>query len=222
MGGATIHAALRAALPVPAALCLLLWRTPLPAQQPDTLPAQPPDTLVVVTETEPRTEPDVQLPELDEPTTPGGAFLRAVLLPGWGHASIGSYRRGAFHFAAEATTGLLLARTLWRLDRAKDAQRLEEMRFAAALPLGLSQDSVAVLLDRDQTVDDARELVDARRQQVEDWIALGAFLVFLSGADAFVSAHLRDFPEPLGAEAQLVPGPTGLTAQLGIRVGLGP
>ena len=218
MGGATIHAALRAALPIQAALCLLLWRTPLPAQQPDTLPAQPPDTLVVVTET----EPDVQLPELDEPTTPGGAFLRAVLLPGWGHASIGSYRRGTFYFAAEATTGLLLARTLWRLDRAKDAQRLEEMWFAAALPPGLSQDSVAVLLDRDQTVDDARELVDARRQQVEDWIALGAFLVFLSGADAFVSAHLRDFPEPLGAEARLVPGPTGLTAQLGIRVGLGP
>ena len=55
-------------------------------------------------------------------------------------------------------------------------------------------------------------------------IALGAFLVFLAGADAFVSAHLMDFPAPLEApfavDAGLSPVP-GATAELRFKVPLG-
>ena len=187
------------------------------------LAGQAPDTIVVRTDSATRTQTGVELPELDEPMTPGGAFLRAVLLPGWGHASIGSYQRGAFYFAAETTTGFLLGRTLRRLSMAKDARDLEETRLTQALGASgvADPDTIRALLDLDPTIDDARELVEARQQQLEDWIALGAFLVFLSGADAFVSAHLRDFPEPLEPSAEFAPGPTGITARFGISVGVG-
>jgi hypothetical protein len=188
------------------------------------LAAQAPYTLVVPTDTILDTQTGVELPELDEPTTPGGAFLRAVLLPGWGHASIGSYQRGAFYFAAEATTGFFLARTVRRLSLAKDARDLRELRLRevlAAQSPGLSEDSIVARLERDDAVNDKRGLVAARQQQLEDWVAFGAFLVFLGGADAFVSAHLKDFPEPIAPRAEFVPGPTGATMRLGISVGVG-
>lgn len=186
------------------------------------LAAQAPDTLVVTTDTVLVTQTGVELPELDEPTTPGGAFLRAVLLPGWGHASIGSYQRGAFYFAAETTTGFLLARTVRRLSRAKDAQALEELRLREVLEnQNVAEDSIVARLDEDPAVRDKRGLVNARQQQLEDWIAFGAFLLFIGGADAFVSAHLMDFPEPIAPRAEFVPGPTGTTMRVGISVGVG-
>lgn len=190
------------------------------------LSAQQRDTLVVpMVAVAP--ERGVELPELDEPTTPGGAFLRAILLPGWGHASIGAYSRGGFYFATESTTGIFLTRTLRRLGQAKDIQemresRLEEQLIAQGVPAG--SDSLVALVDADLGVNRARRLVASRKDQLEDWIALGAFLVFLAGADAFVSAHLMDFPAPLDApftvDAGLSPVP-GATAELRFKVPLG-
>ena len=214
-----------APVPLAAAVLLAFARAPaLAAQVPDTIPAQAPDTVVIVDVTEGGLETGVELPELDEPTTPGGAFLRALLVPGWGHASIGAYRRAGAYFAAEATTGLLLARTLRRLSLAREARDLEELRLRMVLEArGTPADSVPVLLEQDVAVGDARGLVVSREQQVEDWIAFGAFLLFLSGADAFVSAHLRDFPAPLEPEAALRPEPGGgFSASFGIRVKVGP
>lgn len=134
--------------------------------------------------------------------SPGGAFLRAVALPGWGHASIGSYNRAAVYFAAETATAFALIRTRLRIDEAEERLALQEdVRRAELLDEGLSADSVAVLLEEDEALADLRGLVDARGQQQEDWAALGIFLVLLSGADAFVSAHLREFPEPIEVDA---------------------
>ena len=69
---------------------------------------------------------------------------------------------------------------------------------------------------------DARGLVNARRQQLEDWIAFGAFLLFIGATDAFVSAHLRDFPEPLEPRVELITTPAGVAASVGLSVGVGP
>ncbi len=44
---------------------------------------------------------------------------------------------------------------------------------------------------------DNRALVDARRQQRQDWIAYTLFFTFLNGLDAYVAAHLTDFPGEL-------------------------
>ena len=187
-----------------------------------TASAQARDTVVVVTPAPTPVQPSVQLPQPERPTTPGGAFLRAVLLPGWGHVSIGAYTRGGFYFAAETTTGFLLARTIRRLALAKDARNLKEDRLREALlAAGTKADSVDARVDLDPDVARSRRLVRSRRQQVEDWAALGLFMVFLSGADAFVSAHLRDFPEPIPMTLDAGPRPGG-GVTLGLSLAVGP
>lgn len=137
--------------------------------------------------------------------SPGGAFLRAVLVPGWGHASIGSYGRGGFYFLAEGVTAFGLIKTRLRLGEARDRVAFREgvLRSQAAAD-GLSEEELQDLLAEDPALEDLDALVDARKQQQEDWLAFGIFLLFLSGADAYVSAHLKDFPTPLDINAQPV------------------
>lgn len=52
----------------------------------------------------------------------------------------------------------------------------------------------------------------AKRQEVQDWLVLWIFNHLFSGADAFVSAHLQDFPKDL--ELHAVPGGVGLSLPL--------
>lgn len=135
-----------------------------------------------------------------EGVTPTGAFLRSVLVPGWGHAAVGSHLRGAFYAGAEGGIGWMLFRIHARLSSAVDQLDLVESDARTRLELAgvtdpeVQEDSLAA----DESVREARGLVGARQQQREDWIALGIFFVLLGGADAFVSAHLKDFPaEPV-------------------------
>ena len=181
--------------------------------------AQGRDTAVVRTVPE-RTRSSVDLPAVDRSTTPGGAFVRALILPGWGHAAIGAYTRGGFYFAAETTTGFLLARTIHRLGLAKQARNLREDRLREELlAKGVTADSALVAaLDADPAVARSRRLVRSRHQQVEDWAALSIFLVFVSGADAFVSAHLRDIPKPIPLSVEVAPAPAGRGVALGLQL----
>ncbi len=55
----------------------------------------------------------------------------------------------------------------------------------------------------------------AKRQQVQDWLVLWIFNHLFSGAEAFVSAHLQDFPRDL--KVQAVPGGFGLSLPLPAR-----
>ena len=71
----------------------------------------------------------------------------------------------------------------------------------------------------DDGVAAAVSLVSARSQQFEDWLVLGIFMAFLGGADAFVSAHLRNFPRPVGV--QVAPMTGGLNLQLSVPLGGG-
>ena len=48
-----------------------------------------------------------------------------------------------------------------------------------------------------------------KRQEVQDWLVLWIFNHFFSGAEAYVSAHLRDFPPDL--KVQAFPGGIGIT-----------
>ena len=75
---------------------------------------------------------------------------------------------------------------------------------------------VLIAQDRDEGVVAAESLVEARSQQFEDWLVLGIFFVFLSGADAFVSTHLTHFPPPVGV--QFRPGLDAL--ELGVSLPL--
>lgn len=165
--------------------------------------------------------PDVVLEEAppDVPS-PGGALLRALAVPGWGHAAIGSYGRGAFYVAAQAGTAYALVRTRLRLSEARErASRRETVLLRALEAEGVTApEEVEQRLDADPRLNDVRGLVSSRESQQEDWLALGIFLVLLSGADAYVSAHLSNFPEPI--EVGVLPGPGGsieLAARIPVR-----
>lgn len=135
--------------------------------------------------------------------SPGGAFLRAVLIPGWGHASIGAYNRGAFYVAVESATGWALVKSRKRVQEAAERVAFREgvVRSELAAQNIVDPETVQDALDEDETLLDLQSLEESRRQQREDWTALGIFLLFLSGADAYVSAHLQHFPQPIEVNA---------------------
>ncbi len=151
--------------------------------------------------------------------SPGAAFLRAVIVPGWGHASIGSHTRGGFYFAAQAATVYTLLRTRVRIGTAQDRVQLTEGALINELAsLGVTDpDEIQEALNSDGRLRDVRGLLDSRKEQHEDLAAFSIFLVLLSAADAYVSAHLAGFPAPLDIETQLS---TDGAVDIGIRIQL--
>jgi hypothetical protein len=173
-------------LPLLAGLLLLLPAAAA-GQERDTvpLPAAPPPAQAVV-------EPPA--PSLDEAaeaaavtaaaadTLPPGyisprtAFLRSLVLPGWGQSSLGAPGRGSIYFALEAGSLWMTYKSHRKLREAERGQAV--LRELGQLPLN-----------------QRTPLVRDRRAQREDWITLSVFFLFFSGADAFVAAHLQDFEE---------------------------
>lgn len=134
--------------------------------------------------------------------SPSGAFLRGAIIPGWGHTETGSLTRGAFYFSVEALAGWMVYKTQRRLGVAQDQAELWETRVTTELMAqGITEfEEIDAALENHEQVARFRGLVDARQEQREDWVAIAIFTLLLSGVDAFVSAHLGDFPEPLTIE----------------------
>jgi hypothetical protein len=129
--------------------------------------------------------------------SPKKAFIRSLLIPGWGQSSIGAPGRGAVYFALESGSLWMLYKSNQKLQEAKELQQAQRD---------------AGILAADRTL----PLVRARRNEREDWITLSVFWFFFSGADAFVSAYLRDFDRHVGVQ----PAPSG-GAQLQVNVPVG-
>jgi hypothetical protein len=152
------------------ALALVLWA---------------PTTLAGQQEQEPApVRPDSIFPE--PPLSPGGAFIRSLVIPGWAQAELGAESRGALYFFAEAFSLFMVARTQIRLSHA----------------------------ERNLPEDDP--LVQGRRQQREDWIAMAVFWSFFAAADGWISVHLYGFDERTGLE------PEQVAFGVSIRIPLGP
>lgn len=147
----------------------------------------------------------------DEEVSPGRIFLRSLAIPGWGHAVVGSDTRAAFYTAAQTGTVLMVLKSASRQRSADRFRRTEQRRVENELRLqGIqSPDSLRVLAQADPRVLERQELVDTRGQQVEDWVALGLFITLLGAADAFVAAHLADFPEALSLDVMRRPSDRG-------------
>ena len=129
--------------------------------------------------------------------TPKGAFLRSLVLPGWGQSELGMPGRGGVYFALEAGS-------LWMLW--KSGEKLQEARELETIARETGQIGI----------DDKHPLVRDRENQREDWLTLSIFWLFFSGADAFVAAHLQDFDVHVNA----VPRPDGaMEVQATIPVG---
>ncbi len=164
-------------------LCLLaLPYGHLAAQEPT-----PPDTVVA----------DTVPPDLGLSRSPRGAFIRSLIVPGWGQAWVGAPGRGGVYFAMEIGS-------LWMVY--KSAQKLREARLAQAWLRESGQ------LQPNQT----SPVVQSREEQREDWITVAVFLLLFSGLDAYVSAHLADFDERIGV-APTADG--GLRLQATVPVG---
>jgi hypothetical protein len=155
-----------------AALLVLLLTTRLPvrlsAQVPDTTapPLVTTGALVVPTDTVHRVRPM-------------GAFLRSLLVPGWGQAVTGRRVAGAVFATWEGVAAMMT------LKAQSEMHYLRETRSPSLV---------------------------AKRQEVQDWTVLWVFNHLFSGAEAFVSAHLQDFPKDLKVRA--FPGGVGVSLQV--------
>jgi hypothetical protein len=131
--------------------------------------------------------------------SPRGAMVRAMVVPGWGHAAIGAYSRGAFYVALESLTAYTLLRTRSRLTDARERADFRESFIRASLAQeGVTDPEVVeTRLGDDDVLTGLRDLASSRENQQEDLVAFGIFVLFLTGADAFVSAHLARFPTPI-------------------------
>lgn len=129
--------------------------------------------------------------------SPRGAFLRSLVLPGWGQSVLGSPGRGAVYFALESGSLWMVYKSREKLGAARREQEL--LREAGEIE-----------------VDATTGLVRSREQQVEDWVTLSVFWLLFSGADAYVGAYLQGFDENVGVAAT----PDG-ALQLGVTVPTG-
>ena len=199
---------LRITAPCVLGLIALLFSTgPVVGQIADTSQV-PVDSVVITPDARPtitESEPDLTV----EPLSPRSALIRSMLVPGWGQAAFGSNFRGGVYFAGWAANWFMIFRNQVRLDDARDRfdTRVDiiEAGLIAASP---NPHSLREVLASDPAVLDAavradegatggnalRKLVRAREQQREDWIAWSIFWVLASGVDAYVTAHLADFP----------------------------
>lgn len=131
------------------------------------------------------------------PYSPRGAFFRSLLVPGWGQAYVGSPGRGAVYFTVAAGSFWM---TYVARAQLKDAQREQDWRRSSGR-IGETEET---------------EFALARGRHFEDLAAFSLFLMFLSGADAYVSSYLADFDERIG----VMPGPAG-DVRLEARVPIG-
>jgi hypothetical protein len=136
-------------------------------------------------------------PDSVEGMSPRGAFLRSLILPGWGQSELGAPGRGGVYFALEAGSLWMFMKSARKLEEAREFQRIG--RETGEL-----------------RPDQIHPLVRDRQNQREDWLTLSIFWLFFSGADAFVAAHLQDFDVHVNA----VPRPDGaLEVQATIPLG---
>ncbi len=158
--------------------------------------------------------------------SPRSAMLKSLVLPGWGQFSSGSYVRGSIYMAIGLSSWGMLGKTLHKLGQAEDRRDLAVAAAVDSLITLVREDSLIAeqLKDpfvfreavmQDSLVAHRTNLVDARRQQRQDWIAYTAFFTFLNALDAYVAAHLKDFPAELDVERRADGG-----VAVGMRVAL--
>ncbi|MGH7469591.1 MAG: DUF5683 domain-containing protein [Longimicrobiales bacterium] len=156
--------------------------------------------------------------------SPGKAFYRSLLIPGWGQASVGAHVRGGTFFALQSASTYMMLKTMSRLADARDMEgrRTEAaadslrtlMRENPADSLRLADPLVfAAAVDSVPGVRRIRSLIESRKDQRQDWVTYVIVFTLASGVDAFVAAHLANFPASIDARPR-VGGGTDLQVRL--------
>jgi hypothetical protein len=125
-----------------------------------------------------------------------------LFVPGLGQSRLGRQLAGSVYAGIETLSIVMLlkARNDLRIARTHaSAQLVNRYRVdpATGAPI-VDQNGRFVPLDTVPNRFDT-ERVEARRTQVEDWIAVLAFNHLFAGADAFVASLLWDLPARVGA-----------------------
>jgi hypothetical protein len=177
------------------------------AQITDTTAAPAADTTTapVVLAPAPRRDtlaPPTILRPTGRPISPGRAFVRSLLLPGSGQVALDrTVAAGVYAFVEFAAIGMARKSAL-DLRQARhapvDSTVVRYERNPATGELLLDPET-GQPIPAEFTISDIGGRVRARKQHLEDWIALLIFNHLFSAADAYVAAHLWDFPATVGA-----------------------
>jgi hypothetical protein len=143
--------------------------------------------------------------------SPGSTFIRSLIVPGWGQAEYGAYTRGGIYFAGWTANWFMNFKNQVRLREARNRLDLRTDQVRDRLIAeSENPDSMRAVIDttdvlvravrEDPIGGDIQNLVRSREQQREDWIAWSVFWLLASGIDAFVTAHLADFPAVIDVE----------------------
>ena len=141
--------------------------------------------------------------------------MRSFMVPGWGQATAGATERGAVYFTLESLGLWMILKTSKTLGSARDIEAMQRLEAEERLIAGGTVDLLPGAIDADPAVESAFNLVEIRKQQREDWVAFSVFFLLLGGADAFVAAHLADFPDPLETAIRPLPD---MGVELGFRL----
>jgi hypothetical protein len=160
-------------------------------------------------------------PGVQPPITPGRAFLYSLAIPGLGQAALDRRYTGAGFFLVEAFSLALVYRS-------SDDLRLAKSFLGDSVPLSYNIDPTTGIAQRNSNGDPVvatwkvsgytPALINARKLQVEDWIAVVIFNHLFAGADAFVAAQLWDLPSHVALRAAPLPrGGTSVSMSLRFR-----
>jgi hypothetical protein len=115
------------------------------------------------------------------PISPRSAFLRSLLVPGLGQAALERGTAGSIFVSLEALSLLMTIKS-------KRDLRVARRQEADSVFVGFEPDGDTVFTHP------VAGRVRARKQHVEDWVALLIFNHLFAAADAFVAAQLWDVP----------------------------
>ncbi len=153
------------------------------------------------------------------PISPSRAFFSSAAIPGLGQSSLKRYKTGAGFFVVEALAWSLLHRSAddlrtaraFRSDSVPVTYAVDPSTGAVKMVNGLP----VVATWKVSGYSDA--LIQARKLQVEDWVAILIFNHLIAGTDAFVAAQLWDIPARVALRAMPVRGGTGVGVSVGYR-----
>lgn len=136
---------------------------------------------------------------LRPPVAPLPAFFRSLVLPGWGQAILNRRLTGGLFMIWE---GVTLSMTLKAHREVQFLRRTEHTR-----------------VEEGSTEESSR--LRGKKSEREDWMVLLAFNHLFSGLEAYVGAHLWDFPTDMSVRLAPVTaggGGPGLVVSLPFRI----
>jgi hypothetical protein len=141
------------------------------------------------------------------PISPRSAFFRSLLIPGYGQIGLDRSVAAGVYALTEVVGVGMARKSMLDLREARrapvDSAVLAYRRNPATGQLVLDAET-GQPIPESFVINDVSGRVRARRTHLEDWIAVLIFNHLFSAADAFVAAHLWDFPVQVGAA--VVPG----------------